>query len=144
MNFILYPLGKRCSKCGRFRFFEFFSKSSKTKDRHQAWCKSCIKDYDAIRYENPEERLRLREKAKETSKRNKAFIDSILELSSCIDCGESDRIVLEFDHVRGRKLFNISDARTAGYSLATIVQEIDKCEVRCANCHRIKTRRSKH
>ncbi len=54
----------------------------------------------------------------------------------CVDCGESDPVVLEFDHVRGEKRFTIARAvsgSTRSWKLIKI--EIDKCEVRCANCH---------
>lgn len=76
---------------------------------------------------------------KRTRSGNKLFIDSIKESSPCVDCGENNPIVLEFDHVRGVKKANISDMSRASYSIATIKEEIDKCEVRCANCHRIVT-----
>jgi hypothetical protein len=58
-----------------------------------------------------------------------------------VDCGETDIVVLEFDHVgeAGSKQFNISDATRFGYGMAKIKAEIAKCEVRCANCHRKKT-----
>jgi hypothetical protein len=57
----------------------------------------------------------------------------------CVDCGNTDIRVLEFDHVRGKKLGNISRMIGDGFSWKTIEAEIAKCEVRCANCHRIKT-----
>jgi hypothetical protein len=54
----------------------------------------------------------------------------------CVDCGEADPIVLEFDHVRDTKVNGISDLVYRNANLAVIQAEIDKCEVRCANCHR--------
>ena len=54
----------------------------------------------------------------------------------CIDCGETDIRTLEFDHVRGKKLHEISKMMSLGCSWSTIEAEIAKCEVRCANCHR--------
>jgi hypothetical protein len=58
----------------------------------------------------------------------------------CIDCGETDPDVLDFDHVRGKKLFCIGRAVQGGYSMTSLVAEVAKCEVRCANCHRKVTR----
>jgi hypothetical protein len=58
-----------------------------------------------------------------------------------VDCGESDPVVLDFDHVRGSKRFSIAIAVTLGYPWETLLREIEKCEVRCANCHRRKTAR---
>jgi 5-methylcytosine-specific restriction endonuclease McrA len=58
----------------------------------------------------------------------------------CVDCGESDPIVLEFDHIRDKKI-SISEAMQRRWSKKKVLDEIDKCEVRCANCHRRKTAR---
>jgi len=64
------------------------------------------------------------------------YVLDYLREHPCVDCGEADPIVLEFDHVH-EKTFNISEA--SGYGLKRIEEEIGKCEVRCANCHRRKT-----
>jgi hypothetical protein len=53
----------------------------------------------------------------------------------CISCGEADPRVLEFHHRHGKDR-SVSELVAAGYSLATIQAEIDKCDVLCANCHR--------
>ena len=54
----------------------------------------------------------------------------------CVDCGCNDPRVLDFDHI-GEKSFNV--AAMAGGNLRRVFEEIMKCEVRCSNCHRIKT-----
>ncbi len=61
----------------------------------------------------------------------------------CLDCGEADPIVLQFDHVRGEKSFVISRAPEMRVRLEKVVEEIAKCEVRCANCHTRKTARDR-
>jgi hypothetical protein len=68
--------------------------------------------------------------------------------NGCADCGINDARVLEFDHVKGIKK-NVKNQRGAGvgymvrngYKWSTIKREIEKCEVRCRNCHQIKTAR---
>ncbi|MBD2564531.1 HNH endonuclease [Nostoc linckia FACHB-391] len=57
---------------------------------------------------------------------------------SCVDCGEADPIVLEFDHIQQKK-YGISRMVYAGMGVDSISKEIEKCEVRCANCHRRAT-----
>jgi hypothetical protein len=56
----------------------------------------------------------------------------------CVDCGETDIVCLEFDHVRGTKKSSIA-AMIGDYAWDTIESEMAKCVVRCANCHRRKT-----
>jgi hypothetical protein len=55
----------------------------------------------------------------------------------CADCGESDPVVLEFDHL-GDKAFNIAKG-LRDRSWEALVEEIAKCDVVCANCHRRRT-----
>lgn len=57
----------------------------------------------------------------------------------CADCGESECMVLEFDHVRGTKAFAVCDMVRKGYAWKRIEDEIAKCDLVCANCHRIRT-----
>lgn len=66
----------------------------------------------------------------------RAYVLDFLNKNSCVDCAESDPVVLEFDHVRGKKLHNISDMVRNAATIRRIIAEIKKCEVRCANCHR--------
>ena len=58
-----------------------------------------------------------------------------------MDCGEKDPIVLEFDHMDGKKSkhYEVSTLVSSGRSLSVIMEEISKCVVRCCNCHRRKT-----
>lgn len=55
-----------------------------------------------------------------------------------MDCNEADPVVLEFDHVRGEKKGTISHA-IHDFEHQALQDEILKCDVRCANCHRRKT-----
>jgi hypothetical protein len=69
---------------------------------------------------------------------NKQRLAEIKESSGCKDCGESNPIVLDFDHLKDKK-YNISRMIHDGFSWKAIKKEIEKCEVVCANCHRIRT-----
>ena len=61
-----------------------------------------------------------------------------LDRSRCVDCGVTDPLVLEYDHV-GVKRSAVTTMAWSGYSLASIIREIEHCEVRCCNCHRRRT-----
>ena len=56
----------------------------------------------------------------------------------CVDCGQPDPRVLDFDHINTKR-HNISTLLKKEYSWETILEEAKNCEVRCANCHRVKT-----
>ena len=56
----------------------------------------------------------------------------------CVDCGNTDPRVLEFDHI-GVKAMDISRAIRNCWSEENLLKEITQCEVVCANCHRIRT-----
>jgi hypothetical protein len=66
------------------------------------------------------------------------FIAEYLSSHPCVDCGIRDIRVLEFDHVTGKD-HNVTKMANHGYSIQSIRSEISKCEVRCCNCHFIKT-----
>ena len=68
----------------------------------------------------------------------KKRLSEIKEASGCMDCGETNPIVLDFDHLHDKK-YNISRMIHDGFSWKAIKKEIEKCEIVCANCHRIRT-----
>jgi hypothetical protein len=56
----------------------------------------------------------------------------------CVDCGERyPPYVMDFDHVRGEKRTRVGNMMY--YSVKALEEEISKCEVVCANCHRERT-----
>ena len=77
--------------------------------------------------------------AKKSKIRNKEFVNRYKSFASCVDCGESNPLVLEFDHVTGEKVSNVADMAHSSYSIDAIKKEIRKCEIVCANCHRVRT-----
>jgi hypothetical protein len=70
--------------------------------------------------------------------KKRAYLTAYLEEHPCVDCGEEDTKVLEFDHVKKGKLFTISRGYRR-YGMKKIKAEVKKCVVRCANCHKRKT-----
>ncbi len=70
----------------------------------------------------------------------RAILLEYLSGKSCTDCGENDPIVLDFDHKNPDDKFkSVSKMLSGHYSWKSILKEIEKCEIRCANCHRRKT-----
>lgn len=126
---------KQCSKCTEVKTFESFAKD---KERLHSWCKPCHREWSKRHYLENKQYYAKKARVfdKERRKRVREIIIDYLLSHPCIDCGEKDILVLEFDH-RGDKKFAISDFRHQNIEL--IKAEINKCEVRCANCHRRKT-----
>jgi len=97
-------------------------------------------------YEANKDTYKARAKAHTERERGKArtVLAEYLSDHPCVDCGESDPVVLEFDHRDvAAKSFMIADAVRNGTSVATIMAEVEKCDVRCANCHRRRTWRQR-
>jgi hypothetical protein len=65
----------------------------------------------------------------------------VKENSPCKDCGERfPHYVMDFDHLpENEKLFNIGAQLARFPSLAALEEEMAKCDVVCANCHRHRT-----
>ena len=85
-----------------------------------------------------------REKLYEAQKRHRVKIRvkmfEYLSTKKCIDCGEKDPVVLEFDHINPENKFRDVSRMMSGHcSWESLLKEIEKCEIRCANCHRRKT-----
>jgi hypothetical protein len=88
------------------------------------------------------ERLRWFNKKLKDDKAEKVF--HYLTEHPCVDCGESDPVVLEFDHKATEvKRLAVAQMVERRYAWEAIAAEIAKCDVRCANCHRRKTSRQR-
>lgn len=129
---------KRCYTCGKKKSLTEFSWSNKSKNLKNNRCKECQKELSHKHYLNNKENYL--DSQRNSRERNKRFIFDYLKSKLCIDCGNDNPIVLDFDHTDpSKKLFNISDGVSDKYSIENIKLEIEKCEIRCRNCHQIKT-----
>lgn len=129
---------KICSTC-KLSKEKFYPNARKT-DGLQTYCVDCAKERSKKRYKSfsVEQKQKMQDGARQKVLRNKQFIWDYLKENPCVDCGETDPIVLEFDH-QVNKVDCISTLSGQGIGLEKIAEEIGKCEVRCANCHRRKT-----
>lgn len=128
---------KKCLNCKEIKPLEEFQKRSSSKDGKTSLCKPCKRQYDNEHYKtHPHRSKYIRDNQKNRILETNNYIKQYLTEHPCVDCGERDIVVLEFDHI-AEKRENISILKR--YSLAAVKREIAKCEVRCANCHRRKT-----
>jgi len=104
----------------------------------QHWCRDCFAAYFQERGALHLEQVRASRRARVA--RAKRHVAAYLAGDPCVDCGEPDARVLDFDHV-GRKIEVVSSLAARGAPTARIDAEIARCEVRCANCHRRVTAR---
>lgn len=130
---------KKCSYCNQFLDESYFGvkyTSTSGKTVLQSICKSCNKDYQKNHYK--ENKTKYIDKAREYEKSVRRDMLDMLSNSKCIDCGNNDIRVLEFDHVADNKAGDVSMFASRSNRRA-MLEEISKCEVVCANCHRIRT-----
>ena len=132
---------KVCTKCGPpAQPIENFGWKSRLRGVRHAVCKTCTaKRSSNWYYENKDAHIQNVMVHKEEARiEARQFVWDYLSTHPCIDCGEGDPVVLEFDHVSGKDA-NVSRLVADGVSIARIQQEINLCVVRCSNCHRRKT-----
>jgi hypothetical protein len=135
-------MNKICKYCGEERDAEKdFSWKYKDRGIRNTRCKACQSQISKRHYQENRRAYMARAHARDrvVVVDNHRKLAAYLASHPCVDCGLADIRVLEFDHVNGIKKGNISIMIENGFSWSTIESEIAKCEVRCVNCHRIKT-----
>ena len=136
---------KRCSACREQKPFSEFNKNRARHDGVQNACRECQSKYDRGLYASDVERRKaMADRSRRLRQSRRAHVTDYLSRHPCVDCGEADPVVLDFDHVRGTKTQSVSDmAAWGGSSLERLKTEIAKCEIRCANCHRRRHHRGR-
>jgi hypothetical protein len=144
---------KACSKCKQTLPIDQFGiqKASKwiKSDRPKSRCRKCEsivveESRQKTKLTNPEKFRKKQNKTIEynytLTQRNLAYVHRYLQrFGKCVDCGITDDRVLEFDHIQGEKIDGVVRLASQLASISRIKDEIRKCEIRCCNCHRIKT-----
>lgn len=124
---------RTCSKCQETKDIDLFARDS---------CKTCAAKYMKAYWDaHPKQKKKHLQLVDRNKKRKKAKGDVLiqrLKAAPCMDCKISYiPYVMDFDHVRGIKVKNVSLMRY--FSEPAILSEIAKCDLVCANCHRIRT-----
>lgn len=132
---------KVCNHCLKEKPVKEFSWRWKALGKRQRTCRDCQKKQKNAWYKKNKEthKANVYQNKKAKIESGRAYIWEHLSVNGCIECGESDPRVLEFDHVRGKKRSEVTRLVRDGYSTDVIQKEIDKCVVICANCHKKKT-----
>lgn len=129
-----------CSRCQVAKDESEFNWRRKERNQRDTYCRPCRAAYKAEHYAANRTRYISQAMARRQSLRleRNRFLVEYLRDHPCMDCGEDDPVVLDFDHVRGEKLFMVSKGLT-DRSFDALLAEMAKCEVVCANCHRRRT-----
>jgi len=89
-------------------------------------------------YERNKEKINLYSQARRADLKQR--ITAIKESTPCTDCGNSyPAVCMDFDHIEDNKIANVATLAANGALWLTIQEEIQKCELVCANCHRLRT-----
>jgi hypothetical protein len=138
--FVSSPAETRvCSRCRLRKPASCFGWHRKDRGQLDTYCRGCRAAYKREHYAANRARYIAnahRRKQAVALERATRLVE-IFRRRPCVDCGESDPLVLEFDHL-GEKRFNIAKGLRS-HSWEAILDEIAKCEVVCANCHRRRT-----
>lgn len=130
---------KKCSSCKELKDISCFSYKNKEKKILQNKCKACVKSYCKRHYKQNKEAYKKRASVnnKIYEERNRQELIKYLQQHPCEKCNVQDIEVLDFHHKdQKEKEHHISYMLHGGFSWKTILKEINKCQVVCANCHR--------
>jgi hypothetical protein len=130
---------KKCYRCGASKSAEHFAWRNKAKGRHDSFCRPCRAAYKKEHYAANRQLYidRAQKRKQQLALERTVYLIEYFRTHPCVDCGEADPVVLEFDHLRD-KLFSVGMHLTRR-SWQDILDEIEKCQVVCANCHRRRT-----
>lgn len=130
---------KQCSLCKQLKEQTEYNKKKATKDGFQSVCRECNKIISKTYYQaNREKHLKqITIRRRQTILKNKEYVNALKKLP-CTDCKLTfPPCVMDFDHLRDKN--KIISKMIRSNSLEQIKLEISKCELVCANCHRIRT-----
>ncbi len=132
---------KHCPTCAVSKKIAEFGRDRSRLDGLQSQCRICKRIVQKNWYYKNKARHITNVARRRRSEETKTIrsILTYLRQHPCVDCGEDNPVVLEFDHVKGNKLDSVCNLIRHGCSWAKIYAEIQKCDVRCCNCHRRKT-----
>ncbi len=132
---------QKCYRCAEVKPEDEFAWRNKERNRRDSFCRPCRSAYGREHYLANKQRYidnAAKLKKRTLMKRTRFLLDYFVA-HPCIDCGETDPVVLEFDHI-GEKSFCIGTA-LHNNAWDSILAEMAKREVVCANCHRRRTAR---
>lgn len=129
---------KKCITCKKILQLDKFSFRNKKKNLRNSVCKVCHNKYTKNHYHKNKKEYtkRARVNSKKYRIENRKKMIEYLTDKQCVDCKENDIRVLDFDHINPSKKYKSVSKMMGDYSWNKILDEIDKCVIRCANCHR--------
>lgn len=132
---------KQCPRCNITKDASAYDANVTRPDGVQGMCRDCNVSYHRSWYKLHKDKVRLRANARNAKQRGilQEFIGNYLLEHPCVDCGFSDIRALDFDHVYSTKSYNVGDMLRNGFGIEVVKVEVAKCEVRCRNCHAIRT-----
>lgn len=136
---------KKCVICKEEKSPQEFNKNKTKKDGLNNICRDCSKEKSAQYFINYKEyhKEQVGIRREKLRKENREKLMYLLKISKCVDCGNTDHRTFEFDHLYD-KFANVPSLAANGYLWRKIQDEINKCEILCANCHRIRTFNRSH
>ena len=128
---------KKCARCKHVKHINEFSFKNKERGLRQSYCKTCMRNIQREHYKK--HKARYRRKSKKRRDEVSAILNDMKD-QPCADCGQVyPYYIMDFDHRDEEdKHFNIG-TRKYSVSLEKLLEEVEKCDVVCSNCHRART-----
>ena len=145
MFYSLHMKSKICTKCDNRKTIRDFAWKNKAKGKRSSWCKECHAAYARALYSRPEQKakvaVRIRARNFRVREEHRNRLASLKHNKQCMDCEKPHPYWrMHYDHRDpaikrddvGRLVNNV-------VSFDIVLEEIEKCDLVCANCHADRT-----
>lgn len=127
---------RRCARCGLWKEQSAFHDS---RTGQFSYCRDCRNAYDR-RYFAGHGRAARRQRQRARDAQARAWVNSLKNGVACADCGQVfPAPLMHWDHLPGYPKVGAIGSLVGRRSLRLVVEELEKCELVCANCHAIRT-----
>ena len=131
---------KRCKQCDTSLDITMFPYRDGSKRLRRSWCVDCcyLKGKQWRRTRSPKQQVIIKARRKEVLNTSREFVNELKD-NPCMDCGgKFPPCAMDYDH-RDPSIKKHGVGTMLTSTKETILADIAKCDLVCANCHRVRT-----
>jgi hypothetical protein len=130
-----------CARCHASKPLAEFPIKNAAKGLYRSYCRPCCSEYGKEHYRKNKAYYLAKNHVSRARSRhvNRDVVFEFLLTHPCVDCGATNPVLLDFDHVDPKTKRWSVGSMLSRRTTAAVRREMEKCVIRCANCHRRRT-----